>query len=211
MKLSDTGEARIRGYLFVFERSLRSFLSAAVATDAVREVDSHIRERLDGMDTAGDERGAIERVLAELGTPLRVAQAYSQEMTLDEAGVTGRLVPTMRALWYGATTAVVGSAWATLVFTGWSLGLSFLALPILKPIFPENVGFVMVNGQFHGLGAHFPMPPGGTVVGGYWFIPLSILAGLAVLAATQWTSRRILVWMRANRLRARMSADTRLQ
>src|SRR4029453_9829852 len=44
MKLTDSGESRIRGYLYVLERSLRSFLSPAVAADAVREVESHIRD-----------------------------------------------------------------------------------------------------------------------------------------------------------------------
>jgi len=211
LKLSDTGEARIRGYLFIFERSLRSFLNAAVATDAVREVESHIRERLDERDTASDERGAIERVLAELGTPLRVAQAYSLEMTLDEAVVTGRFVPTMRALWSGASTSVVGFAWAMLVFTGWSAGLSFLAMAVLKVIFPLNVGFVTVNGLPVAIGASFPAPPGAEVAGGYWVIPIAIVAGLGILAGTQRGSRRILGWMRENRVRAKASASTRLQ
>ena len=31
MKLTDSGESRIRGYLYVLERSLRSFLSPEVA------------------------------------------------------------------------------------------------------------------------------------------------------------------------------------
>ena len=53
MKLTESGESRVRGYLYVFERSLRSFLSPAVAADAVREVESHIR---DAVAEAGQDR-----------------------------------------------------------------------------------------------------------------------------------------------------------
>ena len=203
MKLSDTGEARIRGYLFVFERSLRSFLSAAVSTDAAREVESHIRERLDEMDAARDERASIERVLMELGTPLRVAQAYSLEMTLDEAVVTGRLVPVFRALWQWTTTSAVGFAWGLIAFTGWSAGLSLLAAAVLKVFVPLNVGVFTINGLPVAIGVLFPAPTGAEVAGGYWVIPIFIVAGLGILAVTQRTSRRILGQMRANRLRAK--------
>ena len=48
MKLTDSGESRVRGYLYLFERSLRSFLSPEVAADAVREVESHIRDAVSG-------------------------------------------------------------------------------------------------------------------------------------------------------------------
>ena len=47
MKLTDGGESRVRGYLYS-ERSLRSFLSPEVAADAVREVESHIRDAVRG-------------------------------------------------------------------------------------------------------------------------------------------------------------------
>ena len=45
MTLTEVGESRINGYLFILERSLRSFLPRETAADAVREVESHIRER----------------------------------------------------------------------------------------------------------------------------------------------------------------------
>jgi len=205
MTLTETGEARVRGYLFVLERSLRSFLPADVTADAVREVESHIRERLDQMEAVPDERSAVARVLDELGPPLRVAQAYSQEMTLDEAEVTGRLVPMLRALWQMAATSAAGFAWAMVAFTGWSMGLALLALAVLKPIFPGNVGFFVRDGGFRGFGANYPLPPGTEVAGGYWVIPILIVAGLAVLVGTKRLSRRMLAWMRARKPRARFS------
>ena len=79
MKLTDSGESRIRGYLYVFERSLRSFLSPAVAADAVREVESHIRDAVAEVGDVPDEEAALERILNRLGAPMRVAQAYSAD------------------------------------------------------------------------------------------------------------------------------------
>jgi hypothetical protein len=205
MKLSDVGESRVRGYLFVLDRSLRSFLPREVASDAVREVESHIRERLDQTDPAPDERAAVERVLGELGPPLRVAQAYSHEMTLDEAITTGRFVPMARAIWHAATTSALGFAWALFVFTGWTMGVSFLAMGVLKPIFPQNVGFFTLNGQPRGFGVEFALPPGTEAHGGYWIIPLALLAGLATLVVTQRLSRRALAWMRSRKAPARIA------
>ena len=45
-QLSATGESRVRGYLYVLERSMRAAVSGQLASDAVREVESHIRERV---------------------------------------------------------------------------------------------------------------------------------------------------------------------
>ncbi len=200
MKLSEIGESRVRGYLYVLQRSLRSFLPVEVTADAVREVESHIRERLDQAEAMPDERAAVERVLAELGPPLRVAQAYSHEMTLDEAVTTGHFVPMARALWNAATTSVIGFMWALLVFVGWTTGVSFLAVAVVKVIFPNNVGVFTRNGAFVGAGAEFGLPPGTEAHPfGYWVIPVALALGLVILVGTQRGSRRILSWMRSRR------------
>src|SRR4249920_2823967 len=69
MILSETSEARVRGYLYVRERSLHSSLPAAVVADALREVESHIRDRVAESQPLPDERAALERVFEALGTP----------------------------------------------------------------------------------------------------------------------------------------------
>ncbi len=206
MMLSEAGESRVRGYLFVLGRSLRSFLPADVAGDAVREVESHIRERLEQAEPVPDERAAVERVLAELGPPLRVAQGYSQEMTLNEAVVTGRFVPVVRALWHAATTSVVGFLWAMCVFTGWVIGISLVATALIKVIFPNNVGVFYRDGVFHSAGAELLLPPGVEAHPfGYWVVPVALILGLAVLVGTQRASRRILAWMRSRKAPARIA------
>src|SRR4029453_11949866 len=107
MKLTDSGESRIRGYLYVFERSLRSFLSPAVATDAVREVESHIRDAVAEAGDGPDEHAPVGGFPRRRGPPMRVAQAYSLELVMDEAAATGRLTSVLRSLFHAATTGGV--------------------------------------------------------------------------------------------------------
>lgn len=204
MKVTEAGESRVRGYLFVLGRSLRTFLPPPVADDALREVESHIRERIEQVESA-DERAAVEQILSELGTPLRVAQAYSTEMTLDEAVTTGRFLPVLRAVWHLATTSVFGFLWAMFVFVGWTFGISFLLIAPIKVVFPNNVGVFFANGHIQSMGANFGHPPGTEVlVFGYWVVPLALVLGLAILVGTQRASRRVLAWLRSRRPPARV-------
>jgi hypothetical protein len=57
----------------------------------------------------------------------------------------------------------------------------------------------MVNGGPRVLGAQFPLPPGATVHGGYWIIPLSIAAGVAVLVFAHTATRNYLAAWRKRR------------
>src|SRR2546429_260672 len=162
MQLTDAGESRINGYLFVLERSLKTFLPSDVVRDVVREIESHLRERIAAADGAPGERVALETILAELGPPLRVAQAYSSERTVDEAVVTGKILPVLSALWRVSARTMIGFWVALGISVGYTLGASFLFLAIMKPIFPLNVGFLVPNdGRFVGdLSMKFPTSSG---------------------------------------------------
>lgn len=98
MNLTETGQSRVNGYLFVLERSLKTFLPIEVVRDAVREIESHLRERIAASDGSPNEREALERILLELGPPLHVARAYSAERIADEAIATERVVPMLRGM-----------------------------------------------------------------------------------------------------------------
>lgn len=192
MKLSESGESRVRGYLYVLERSLRTFLPAAEATDAAREVESHIRDRVDEADGSPDERSALERVLAELGPPLTVARAYSLEFSAERAVTTGRVIAIGGALWH---MAALGIGWFFAViglFIGYVLGIANLALAALKPIFPNNIGIWVVDGLPRTIGALYPVPPGAVLTGGYWIIPICAVLGFGILMGTHLAARALL-------------------
>ena len=201
MTLSPAGEARVNGYLFVLQRSLRTFLPAESVRDAVREIESHLRDRIAAAEPVPDERQAVERILAELGPPLRVAQAYSLERTVDEAIATGRVVAMVRALWHLAVSTAVGFGAALCVIVGTLFGIASIAVALAKPIFPANAGFFLRDGDVvpHTFGAQFPVPPGEHVVGGYWVIPFGLATGMVVLVLTYRGAGRFLTWWRERR------------
>jgi uncharacterized membrane protein len=196
MTLSNVGESRVNGYLFVLERSLSTFLPREAARDAVREIESHVRERIAGADAVPNERAALEKILAELGPPLRVAQAYSAERTIDEAVATGRFVPTLRAIWHMAATTVRGFFVALALLIGYVVSFAFFAIAALKPIFPNNVGIQFIHGIPVGLGAHFPVTPDLDLRGGYWIIPFAVVCGLGIFVGTHRGARRFLAGLR---------------
>ena len=202
MKLSQTGQTRVQGYLYVLGRSLRGALPREAVADALQEIGSHLAERIAETDPVPDERQALERVLAEVGPPLQVARAYSAELILDEAVVTGRFVPVLRGLSHIATTTAAGFFGVLALLAGYATGTGLLIVALLKPVFPDNVGLITVNGIPHALGMQFPLPPGAEVQGGYGIIPVALLAGLAVLVLTHRCARRLLAWTRRRVVRA---------
>jgi len=200
MQLTETGESRVNGYLFVLERSLKTFLARDMVLDAVREIESHLRERIAAATATPDERTALERILAELGPPLRVAQAYSAERTIDEAVATGRIVPIVHAVAHLASTTLTGFFAALGLLCGYLSAFGFFAIAVLKPIFPDNVGLQFVRGFPVGLGVHFPLKPGMELHGGYAVIPFALACGLGIFVGTHRGARAFLTWWRNRRV-----------
>ena len=198
MTLSETGESRVRGYLYLLDRSLRASVSSTLAADAVREVESHIRERVAESPGMPNEREALEWILTKLGSPATVARAYSIEMTMEEAAVGGRVVAVLRSLVHAAAMGIASFFTAWLLFAGYAVGLGFIIVGVLKPIFPNNTGLWIHKG-FPTLGAQFPAPEGVAPMGGYAIIPICFAVGLAVLIFTHLAARR---WI--GRLRERI-------
>lgn len=210
MQLSENGESRVRGYVFILERSLRTFLPPAETLDASREVESHIRDRVAETEAVPDERTALERVLGELGAPRKVARAYSLEMSAEEAATTGRIVAIARSLLQMAALGIRGFVAAIVIFVGYVVGLAFLAIAAMKPIFPDNVGLFVVNGVPVDFGAQFPRPEGAVLVGGYWVILVSATAGAAMLVLTHLFARRLIeAWLRRRREPSVMATPSR--
>jgi len=124
-----------------------------------------------------------------------VAQAYAAEITFEEAVATGRPVPVFRALWLVATS-VQGFFAALALLVGYAMGLGFIIVAALKPIFPQNVGLILRDGVPTAFGAVSTIGPGMEVVGGYGLIPLSLFVGVATLLLTHRMARAFVGWWR---------------
>lgn len=205
MTLSETGQSRVNGYLFVLERSLVAVLPRDVARDAVREIDSHLRDRIAAAAATTDERASLEKILSELGPPQRVAQAYSVERTFEEAVVTGKLFAIVRAVSHVAMSGISGFFAALGVFIGYAIGAAFSILGIMKPIFPDNIGFwVNDNGPLYGFDLSWRMGVGPGVrhehlAGGYWVVPICLVTGFGLIFFTHRGARKFLAWWRKRR------------
>ena len=163
----------------------------------MREVESHIRERVADSDALPDERAALERVLAGLGTPTRVARAYSLELSVEEALTTGRLLTTLRVLWLTATRTVAGFFGAMLLFSGYFVGAAFIITAGLYLFFPDNVGVITSNGVPQALGFRWELGPGQEMHGGWWVIPLCLIPGFLLLVLTHKGARAWIRWIRS--------------
>jgi hypothetical protein len=206
VKLSDAGESRVNGYLFVLERSLATSLTGLpkdVARDAVREIDSHLRDRIAAASAMPDERTSLEKILSDLGSPQRVAQAYSLERSVDEAVITGRIVAILRAVGHIAMSGLSGFFAGFGLFVGYLMGGSFIVLAALKPLFPDNIGvWVSDTSVASGLdiGARLGGGPGARagehLAGGYWVIPIFLAVGCVLLFFSHRGARKFLGWWR---------------
>ena len=201
MNLSVDGESRIRGYLFMLESSLRTFLKRDVVADAVREVESHIRERVRETDPMPNERDALNRLLDAIGPPHRLARAYSAELAVDEAVSSGRLWPTARAVFALALNTMEGFLAGVGLFTGYVTAAACLLVALMKPIFPDLVGIRWVDGEFSGAGAEFWLEPGTVMTHGWWVAGICGVLGVLLLWLTHRGTRRYLRRVSARRLR----------
>jgi uncharacterized membrane protein len=197
--LSEAGEARINGYLFLLDKSLRTFLRREVAADAVREVESHIRERVAETEAMPNERDALNRLLDALGPPHRLARAYSTELAVDEAVSTGQLVAIGRAILSLAFHTTEGFFVGVGLLCGYLTSIAFLLVAILKPIFPNNVGVFTRNGEFHGSGFELNLPPGTVVSHGWELAGLSVVGGSLLLWLTHRGTKAYLARVRRRR------------
>jgi hypothetical protein len=93
-------------------------------------------------------------------------------------------------------TSVRGLFVALALFVSYTLGLAFIAVAALKPIFPQNVGAILRDGIPIALGARFPLAPGSEVAGGYALIPICLLLGAVTLTGTHRMALAFVAWWR---------------
>jgi uncharacterized membrane protein len=199
MTLSDAGESRIRGYLFMLESSLRTFLRKATVADAVREVESHIRERVRETSPMPNERDALNRLLDAIGPPHRLARAYAAELAVDEAVERGGVARTARAVVALAAYTTEGFFVGIGLLVGYLTAIACLLVALAKPLFPDHVGVRWVNGEFRGAGLEFGMPPGTVITHGWEVAAVCAIVGAGLLWLSHRGTQRYLRRVRSRR------------
>lgn len=172
-------------YLRDLERALSSLPSEDRA-EIVAEIRAHL---LDRAAAAADPAAAF-------GSPVEYAACFVQERALAGALGRGSSWALGRALVTGAGRLtwwyVVAVLWLAHVW-----GLFLIALAVLKPLFPRQIGLFagahLVFGAYGG-----PVPDGVHEVLGWWGIPFFLVPGVLVL----WGAHRLLRLLAAWRLGA---------
>lgn len=183
----------LHAYLAEVAAELRTLPAAEVA-EILRELRSHVLERLGGDQTS------VTAILDRLGDPRLIAREYlepqAQQQQAEGSGRHATEAFTRRLKgWTGATMRVLGSLLA------YGFAACWLYTALAKPFHPARVGLWLLpdaSGDLNlSLGSHAAGEAGRDLLG-WWIVPLGLALCTVVASATwRWNCRRIRLWRSA--------------
>ena len=193
----DRADLAVERYLARVRAELRG-LSGRERDDIVRELRSHVAERLEAPGAGVDE------VLRGLGEPAALARRYRADDAPGRAAGGRSPLEVFLGLYRLRRRSVASFAAAVLAGLGYAWGFVLLGAAGEKVLTPVDVGLwyapdrwlplqVVVDGRG---------PAGSRELLGWWFVPAAALTGAALLVATNAAGRW---WLR----RARAAAAER--
>jgi uncharacterized membrane protein len=176
-----TTDQQMNDYLARFRAALTG-MTLAEREDIVEEIRMHMRER------CGEPQISIEAILSGLGPADELAQQYRTGLLVQKARHSISPLVILRATLRWATTGVEGFLVFIIALWGYGMGVAFLLLALLKPIFPKNTGLWSGPGEFSfsfRMGARMtnPASPVHELLG-WWLIPVCLVIGALSLAGT---------------------------
>lgn len=152
--------------------------------EILSDIRSLIQEHL---DTAERSQAAVDAVLARLGPPEALAEAYRMEGMLARAAHSNAPLLLLKAAFGWALVGIRGFLVAIVLFTGYSMSIACFAVGVLKSFLPAQIGLWLGPGVFT-FGFEVPQP-GVHEVLGWWAIPVGILLGLLFYVLTTRLAR----------------------
>ncbi|MGA8764843.1 MAG: hypothetical protein WB562_18385 [Candidatus Sulfotelmatobacter sp.] len=184
-----TAESMIRRYLMELQTALRG-ISSAEREEILCEIEAHIADSLAG------ERGneaAVERVLASLGSPQKLAERYRTEFLLARAGRSFSPWLLLRTSWRWAQTGFKGMMVFFVALVGYGTGVAFTVTLLLKPFMPKQIGLWVGRGTLE-VGTPGNAPGLHEVLGNRFAPVITLLAFGTVVGTTQ-----LLRWLMSKR------------
>ena len=169
--------------LEAYLRRLRWALQPLPAVDRdeiVAETRSHFLDR----QAAG---ASIETIAAELGDAERYAQGFLENYQISTALAAGSVLQMLSTASRWVGRGVVASVGFFLALSLYLTAASWALVGLLKPVFPDQVGFWTAEGVV-AFGFVSPLRPDAVEHLGYWIVPLS----LALALVTWWLATRLL-------------------
>jgi uncharacterized membrane protein len=149
-----------------------SDLPDARRQDFLRELRAHVLDRME--QVAAPTADACRNVLKALGTPDEIARQYRMEMILRRSPWSLSPLTVLRTALRWTVAGVQGYLVFIVALTGYLVAASFYICALLKPLFPQNVGFFIGEAGINL--ANFPVQHGHEYLAPY-FIPITILLG----------------------------------
>jgi len=132
-------QGRIDAYLMRLHKSLGD-LPAQEASETVREIRSHLVERIEAMDPVNDE--LLTQFLLGFGSPEDIGSLYETRAIVARARVSVSPLLIWRATRRWAAKSVIGTLACLFALFGYVLGGGVLVCAFLKPFYPARIWHV---------------------------------------------------------------------
>lgn len=143
-------------------------------------------------------------VLDQLGPPEDLASAYRQSLIAEPASWTDSPLSFVRDLLRLLTRGGTGIVVFFAALFGYGLGGGLVSTAFLKLLFPGSIGAWQWQGRFVCFGFVGTTPPGAQDILGWHYIPVALIAGAALMAATNFLIRFAL--QSSSKIRMRLGA-----
>ncbi len=171
-------------YLSQLERHLGR-LPAGERSKIVQEIGSHLADRA----AVGPE--TLHAAITQLGAPSTLARNFLEDYALSGAlsgGPSWRILLAILPRALRSLTALVIGAVGVILY---GFALAFVAIAVLKPITPRNVGMWWADdGGFGDFGAIYGTVHHTPEVLGLWIIPIALAAAGLTYVLAAWLMRR---------------------
>jgi hypothetical protein len=191
-------EKKLSEYIETLRRALAP-IPAAERDDIAEEIRMHVRERL-----TSDPRLVMDDILGRLGTAQALARQYQNSQMLTRAARSYSPFVILRAALRWAVTGMQGFLVFNIAVIGYALGIGFVLLALVKPMFPDMIGLWMGPRlfEFGFRPENVRLSPAHELLG-EWFVPVTFGLGVLFTMGTSKVLRGIM--SRFGRLRVRLT------
>jgi hypothetical protein len=192
-ELSPESKKLLEDYLQKLKEVLRP-LPEKEKDEIVLEIKGHIQERMAQSSQAEGESEALKSSLARLGRPEQYGSEFVTEYLLSRGIEQKKAWMVFKGLLRWGCNTLVGFFYSLFFFASYLISASFVLVGIMKPIFPEKVGFFLRNGRFENFGLIMGVTddPNMQEVLGYWLIPIALVIGIAWFFVTTWLLKKVI-------------------
>ena len=192
-ELSPESEKLLEEYLQELRGVLKP-LPEKERDEIILEIKGHIQERIAQSSQAEGDTEVLKNALFRLGKPEEYAFEFVTDYLLSKGIERKKALMIFQGLLRWGCNTLVGFFYSLFFFVSYLISAGFVIIGIIKPIFPESVGFFLTEGRFEGFGymSGITQKPGVQEVLGYWVIPLALIIGLVWFFVTSWLLRKVI-------------------